>query len=163
MTKFVTLLFALMRADEQLQSVLVQQPLSNVRAEVAASTSERVGAAAFLGFRVTPQYIHNLANARVDTDAIYDTSTCETELKNLSPVSIPVPVVEVMGEEQRTESPGKAPGGRCRVCWEMRGTFEVRCRREFEESRAKNRKTMRMKMTKWRLRYLASSACISSF
>ena len=60
MTELISLLFALMRADDQLQSVLDQQSLSDVRAKVAASTSERVGAAAFLGFWVTPQYIHNL-------------------------------------------------------------------------------------------------------
>lgn len=60
MTELISLLFALMGSDEQLESVLEQQFLGDVRAEVAASSSECVGTAAFLGFRVTPQYIHYL-------------------------------------------------------------------------------------------------------
>ena len=49
-----------MGSDEQLEAVLEQQSLGDVGAEVAASSSECVGTAAFLGFRVTPQYIHDL-------------------------------------------------------------------------------------------------------
>lgn len=60
MTELISLLLALMRPDEQLQSVLEQQSLCDVRAKIAASTSECVGTAAILDFRVTPQYIHNL-------------------------------------------------------------------------------------------------------
>lgn len=60
MTELISLLFALMGSDEQLESVLEQQSLGDVRAEVAASSSECVGTAAFVGFRITPQYIHNL-------------------------------------------------------------------------------------------------------
>lgn len=59
-TELVSLLFALMGSDEQLEAVLEQQSLGDIGAEVAASSSECVGTAAFLGFRVTPQYIHNL-------------------------------------------------------------------------------------------------------
>lgn len=54
MTKLIALLFALMGSNEQLQSVLQQQSLGDVRAEVAAPSSECVGTAAFMGFRVTP-------------------------------------------------------------------------------------------------------------
>lgn len=60
MTELISLLLALMRPDKQLQSVLQQQSLSDVRAEVAASSSICVGTAAILDFGVTPQYIHNL-------------------------------------------------------------------------------------------------------
>lgn len=60
MTELVSLLFALMGSDEQLESVLEQQSLGDVRPEVAASSSECVGSAAFLVFRVTPQYIDYL-------------------------------------------------------------------------------------------------------
>lgn len=49
-----------MRPDKQLQSVLEQQSLGDVGAKVAASSSECVGTAAILDFRVTPQYIHYL-------------------------------------------------------------------------------------------------------
>ncbi|KAG7218294.1 hypothetical protein INR49_010352 [Caranx melampygus] len=51
MTQLVSLLFALVGPDEQLQPVLQQQPPGDVGAKVAASSSECVGAAAFLGFR----------------------------------------------------------------------------------------------------------------
>lgn len=68
MTELISLLFALMRADDELQSMMDQQSLSNVRAEVAASSSECVGAAAFLGFRVTPQNIHNLLDKNKQTN-----------------------------------------------------------------------------------------------
>lgn len=67
MTELIALLFALMGSNEQLQSVLEQQSLGDVRAEVAASSSECVGTAAFLGFRVTPQYIHNLQERRKES------------------------------------------------------------------------------------------------
>lgn len=60
MAELVSFLLALVGADQQLQAVLQQQPLGHIWAEVAASTSERVGTAALLGFRVAPQYIHNL-------------------------------------------------------------------------------------------------------
>lgn len=60
MAELISLLLALVRSDEELQSVLEQQPLGDVGAKVAASSSERVGAAAILGFRVTPQYINYL-------------------------------------------------------------------------------------------------------
>ena len=54
MTELISLLFALVGPDEQLEPVLEQQSLGDVRTEVAASSSEGVGTAAFLGFRVTP-------------------------------------------------------------------------------------------------------------
>lgn len=60
MTELISLLFALVGSDEQLESVLEKQSLGDVGAKVAASSSERVGTAAILGFRVTPQYIHYL-------------------------------------------------------------------------------------------------------
>lgn len=60
MTELISLLFALMRSDEQLESVLEQQPLGDIRAEVAATSPERVGTAAVVCLWITPQYIHNL-------------------------------------------------------------------------------------------------------
>ena len=60
MTELISLLLALVGSDEQLETVLQQQPLGDIRAKVAASSSECVGTAAFLGFRIAPQYIHNL-------------------------------------------------------------------------------------------------------
>lgn len=60
MTELISLLLALVGSDEQLEAVLEQQSLGDVRTEVAASSSECVGTAAFVGFRITPQYIHNL-------------------------------------------------------------------------------------------------------
>lgn len=60
MTELISLLFALVRSDEQLESVLEQQPLGDIRAEVAATSPECVGAAAVVRLRITPQYIHNL-------------------------------------------------------------------------------------------------------
>jgi len=71
MTEFISLLFALMGADEELQSVLEQQSLGDIRAKVAASSSEGVEAAAILDFRVTPQYIHNLQERKADGSAEY--------------------------------------------------------------------------------------------
>lgn len=59
-TQLITFLFTLVGSDDQLQAVLEQQSPRDVRAEVASATSEYVWAAAFLGFGVTPQYIHNL-------------------------------------------------------------------------------------------------------
>lgn len=60
MTELISLLLALVRSDEQLESVSEQQFLRDVRAEVATPSSESVGAAAFLHFGITPQYIHDL-------------------------------------------------------------------------------------------------------
>ncbi len=60
MTELISLLLALMGPDEQLESVLEQLFPGDVGAEIAASSSKCVGTAAFLGFRVTPQYIHYL-------------------------------------------------------------------------------------------------------
>lgn len=61
MTQLVTLLLALVGSDEQLESVLEQQALGDVRAEVTASSPECVGTAAVRGFRVAPQNIYNLS------------------------------------------------------------------------------------------------------
>lgn len=60
MTELISFLFALVGSDEQLESVSGQQSLGDVRTKVAASSSEYVGTAAFLSFRVTPQNIHYL-------------------------------------------------------------------------------------------------------
>ena len=70
MTELVSLLFAFMGSDEQLEAVLEQQSLGDIGAEVAASSSERVGTAAFLGFRVTPQYIHDLREREEETQVL---------------------------------------------------------------------------------------------
>lgn len=61
MAQLVTLLFALMGSDEELEPVLEQQSSGDVRAEVTASSPERVGIAAIWGFWVTPQYVYNLS------------------------------------------------------------------------------------------------------
>lgn len=66
MTELISLLFALMGADEQLESVLEQQFLGDVGPKVAASASECVGGAAVLGFGVTPQYVHYLLERKTD-------------------------------------------------------------------------------------------------
>lgn len=55
MAELITLLFALVGADEELQVVSVQEVLGDVGAPVAASTSHLVGDAAILGHRVAPQ------------------------------------------------------------------------------------------------------------
>lgn len=54
MTELISLLFALVGSNEQLEAVLEQQSLGDVRTKVAASSSECVGTAAFMGFRITP-------------------------------------------------------------------------------------------------------------
>lgn len=64
-TQLITLLFALVGSDEQLESVLEQQPSGDVGAEVTASSPERVGTAALQGFWVTPQYIYNLSGETI--------------------------------------------------------------------------------------------------
>lgn len=58
--ELVTLLFALMGADDELQVVLVQELLGDVRAPVAASASHFVRNAAVLDHRVTPQQVQDL-------------------------------------------------------------------------------------------------------
>lgn len=58
--ELVTLLFALMGADYELQVVLVQELLCDVRAPVAASTSHFIGNAAVLDHRVAPQQVQDL-------------------------------------------------------------------------------------------------------
>lgn len=58
--ELVTLLLALMRADDELKVVLVQELLCDVRAPVAASTSHFVWNAAVLDHRVTPQQVQDL-------------------------------------------------------------------------------------------------------
>lgn len=60
-TQLIALLFAFMGSDEQLESLLEQHSLGDVRAEVTASSPKCVGIAAVWGFRVTPQYIYNLS------------------------------------------------------------------------------------------------------
>lgn len=58
--ELVTLLFALMGADNELQVVLVQELLGDIRAPVAASASHFVRNAAVLDHRVAPQQIQDL-------------------------------------------------------------------------------------------------------
>lgn len=62
MAELITLLFALVGADEELQVVSVQEVLSDVGAPVAASTSHLVGHAAVLGDRVAPQQVQDLGS-----------------------------------------------------------------------------------------------------
>lgn len=58
--ELVTLLFALVGADDELQVVLVQELLGDVRAPVAASASHFVWNAAVLDHRVAPQQVQDL-------------------------------------------------------------------------------------------------------
>lgn len=58
--ELVTLLFALMGADDELKVVLVQKLLCDVRAPVAASTSNFVWNASVLDHRVAPQQVQDL-------------------------------------------------------------------------------------------------------
>lgn len=60
-TQLIALLLALMGSDEQLEALLEQQFLGDVRAEVTASSPKCVGTAAVWSFGVTPQYIYNLS------------------------------------------------------------------------------------------------------
>lgn len=69
-TELISLLFALVGSDEKLESMLEQQPLGDVGPEVAASSSECVGTAAFLDFRVAPQYVHYLQERRKQTEVL---------------------------------------------------------------------------------------------
>ncbi len=70
MTELISLLFALVGSDEQLESMLEQQSLGDVRPEVAASSSEGVGTAALLDFGVTPQYVHYLQERGKQTEVL---------------------------------------------------------------------------------------------
>lgn len=67
MTKLITLLFALMRANNELEVVSVQEILSDIRPPVAAPSSDFIGYAAVLGHGVTPQQIQDLERHGNDT------------------------------------------------------------------------------------------------
>ena len=165
-TELISLLFALVGPDEQLESVLEQQPLGDVRAEVAASSSERVGTAARLGFGVTPQYVHYLQQGgnpdEQDAELNHNGARLNSMNSCLWPVSIPDHMAAVREGEQRTGSPGKALGGHwwCKACWEKMGTDEARGRMESEVSRWKRRRTRRRK--NWRRRCLVGWAHVAS-
>lgn len=60
MAELVTLLLALMGADDELQVVPVQKVLGDVGAPVAAPTPHLVGNAAVLGHWVAPQQVQDL-------------------------------------------------------------------------------------------------------
>lgn len=64
-TKLVAFLFALVRADEELQAVSAQHLLSDVWPPVAAATPHLVGNAAVLRHGVAPQQVHNLGGYTV--------------------------------------------------------------------------------------------------
>lgn len=76
-TQLITLLFALVGSDEQLESMLEQQPSGDVGAEVAASSPERVGTAALQGFWVTPQYIYNLSGETISLECFWQRVTSQ--------------------------------------------------------------------------------------
>lgn len=60
MAELVTVLFALVGADDELQVVSVQEVLGDVGAPVAASAPHLVGYAAVLAHRVAPQQVQDL-------------------------------------------------------------------------------------------------------
>lgn len=60
MAELVSLLFALVGADYELQVVFVQEVLGDVGAPVAASAPHLVRHAAVLGHGVTPQQVQDL-------------------------------------------------------------------------------------------------------
>lgn len=62
--ELVAFLFALMRADDELQVVSVQEVLGDVGAPVAAPTSHLVGHAAVLSHRVTPKQVQDLQSRK---------------------------------------------------------------------------------------------------
>lgn len=64
--KLITLLFTLMRADDELQVVSVQEVLCDVGAPVAASAPHLVGCAAILGHWIAPQQVQDLEAVRSD-------------------------------------------------------------------------------------------------
>lgn len=64
MAELVALLFAFMRADDELQVVSIQEVLGDVRAPVAAPASHLVGCAAFLRHWVTPQQVQDLRSRK---------------------------------------------------------------------------------------------------
>ena len=66
MTELVTLLFALVGADDELQVVPVQEVLGDVGAPVAASAPQLVGDAAILGHGVAPQQVQDLVAQKRD-------------------------------------------------------------------------------------------------
>lgn len=67
MAELVALLLALVRADDELQVVPVQEVLGDVGAPVAAAAPHLVGDAAVLGHRVAPQQVQDLDQV-VDTE-----------------------------------------------------------------------------------------------
>lgn len=60
MAEFVTLLLALVGADDELHVVSVQEVLGDVRPPVAAPAPHLVGFAAVLGHGVAPQQVQDL-------------------------------------------------------------------------------------------------------
>ena len=64
MAELITILFTLMRADDELQVVSVQEILCDIRAPVAASAPHLIGYAAVLVHRVTPQQVQDLEAVR---------------------------------------------------------------------------------------------------
>ena len=58
--ELVALLFALVRADDELEVVSAQKLLRHIWTPVAAPAPQLIGEAAILSHRVTPQHVQNL-------------------------------------------------------------------------------------------------------
>lgn len=59
-TQLISFLLALVGSDQQLESVLAQQFLCDIRSEVATPSTECVGTAALMHFGVAPQNVNDL-------------------------------------------------------------------------------------------------------
>lgn len=64
MAELITILFALVGADDELQVVSIQEVLCDIGAPVAASTSQLIGDAAVLGHGVAPQQVQDLVSQK---------------------------------------------------------------------------------------------------
>lgn len=69
-TDLITFRLEFMRPDEHLQVVPFKEPGSDIRPEVAASSSPLVGCATILAPWVTPQNVQDLATAKARTEPV---------------------------------------------------------------------------------------------